>query len=209
MPSSNLKTEIEDLENKNIKKIIIATANPHKLEEINEINSYKNIEFAIVKGDFDPDENGSTYEENAYIKALAAAKIMQQISLADDSGLCVDVLNGEPGLHSARYADSQEARIAKLLENLKEVPLEKRTAHFISSMVLTDPNGNVLYKTEGKVEGIIIDSKKGTNGFGYDPVFYLPELGKTMAEIDSETKNKISHRANALNPMLEWINNNL
>lgn len=197
------------MENKTKKRIIIATANPHKLEEINEINSYSDIEFSIVEGQFDPEECGSTYEENAYIKASEASKIMNSIALADDSGLSVDALNGEPGLHSARYADTQDKRIEKLLENLKDIPEQKRTAHFISSMVLTDSKGNVLHKTEGKVEGIIIDSRKGTNGFGYDPVFYLPELDKTMAEIDSKTKNKLSHRANALRPMLEWISTNL
>lgn len=197
------------MENKSKKKIIIATANPHKLEEINGINSYDNIEFSIVKGDFNPDENGSTYEENAFIKAFEAARLTNAVSLADDSGLSVDALDGAPGLHSARYADSQDSRIEKLLENLKDVPQEKRTAHFISSMVLVDSNGNILHKTEGKVDGIIIDQRKGTHGFGYDPVFYLPEFNKTMAELDFDTKNSLSHRARALQPMLEWISKNL
>lgn len=197
------------MENKIKKKITLATANPHKLEEINGINSYENIEFSIVEGDFNPDENGSTYEENAFIKAFEAARIMDKTALADDSGLSVDVLDGAPGLHSARYADSPDKRIEKLLENLKNIPIEKRTAHFISSMVLVDKNGNILHKTEGRVNGIIIDEKKGTNGFGYDPVFYLPEFDKTMAELDFETKNSLSHRARALEPMLKWISENL
>lgn len=197
------------MENKIKKKIVIATANPHKLEEINGINSYEDIEFSIVQDNFDPDENGSTYEENAFIKAFEAAKIMGAISLADDSGLSVDALDGAPGLHSARYADSQDSRIEKLLENLKDVPNGKRTAHFISSMVLVDKDGNILHKTEGKVDGLIIDERKGANGFGYDPVFYLPEFNKTMAELDFETKNSLSHRARALKPMLEWITKNL
>ncbi len=205
----NLKTETEDLENKLQKKIIIATANPHKLEEINEINKYPNIEFEIIKGNFNPEENGSTYEENAFIKAKAAADLTKKYCLADDSGLCVDVLDGAPGLHSARYAGTQNEKIQKLLNELKSVEQEKRTAHFISVMVLVDEKGEIIHKTEGKVYGLISTEPKGTHGFGYDPIFFLPQYNKSMAELSSYEKNSLSHRAKALTSMLEWIDINL
>lgn len=197
------------MENNTRKTIVIATANPNKLEEISEINCFKNIEFSIVKGDFNPVESGDTFEENAFIKAKAAADIMKTYCLADDSGLCVDALDGAPGLHSARYAGTQEEKIQKLIKNLKDVNPEEKTAHFISVMVLVDSEGTVLHKTEGTVNGIIIDSPKGSKGFGYDPIFYVPEYNLTMAEMDSKEKNSISHRAKALNLMLEWINENI
>lgn len=191
------------------KTIVIATANPHKLEEINEINTSLNIEFGIVTGSFNPVENGETFKENAYIKALEAAKIMKTYCLADDSGLCVDALDGAPGLYSARFAGTKEEKIQKLIKTLEDVAPEKRNAHFISVMVLVDREGRILHKTEGKVDGIIIDSPKGTNGFGYDPIFFIPEYNQTMAEMDSKLKNSISHRAKALNSMINWINKNI
>lgn len=190
-------------------KIIIATSNPHKLEEINKINTNKNIVFDVVKGDFNPDENGNTFLENASIKAKEAAKIMQTYCLADDSGLCVDALEGNPGIHSARYADTQKEKIEKLLNELKMVPYDYRTAHFTCAMVLVDKNGNEIHKEEGKVFGYIDDLPKGTNGFGYDPIFFVPEYEKTIAELPEEIKNEISHRSNALRPMIKWIEENL
>lgn len=190
-------------------KIILATSNPHKLEEINAINTNKNIIFDVVKGDFNPDETGTTFYENALIKAKEAAKIMQTYCLADDSGLCIDALEGQPGIHSARYAATQKEKIEKILKELNMVPYDYRAAHFTCSMVLVDKDGNEVHKQEGKVFGYIDDSPKGTNGFGYDPIFYVPEYNKTMAELPEEVKNRISHRANALKPMLEWIEENL
>lgn len=190
-------------------KIIIATSNPHKLEEINKINTNKNIIFDVVQGDFNPDENGTTFMENALIKAKEAAKIMQTYCLADDSGLCVDTLEGKPGIHSARYADTQKEKIEKLLNELKMVPYDYRTAHFTCAMALVDKNGNEIHKEEGKVFGYIDDEPKGENGFGYDPIFFVPKYDKTIAELPEETKNEISHRSNALRPMLKWIEENL
>ncbi len=190
-------------------KIIIATSNPHKLEEINKINTNKNIVFDVVQGDFNPDENGTTFMENALIKAKEAARIMQTYCLADDSGLCVDALEGAPGIHSARYADTQKEKIEKLLNELKMVPYDYRTARFTCAMVLVDKDGSELHKEEGKVFGYIDDEPKGTNGFGYDPIFFVPKYDKTIAELPEETKNEISHRSNALRPMLNWIEENL
>jgi len=190
-------------------KIILATSNPHKLDEMNAINKNKNIVFDVVKGDFDPVENGKTFEENAAIKAKEASRITKEYCLADDSGLCVDALEGRPGLYSARYAPTQKERIEKLINELKGVPYDDRGAHFVCSMVLTDPDGKVIHSETGRVFGYINDCAKGTNGFGFDPVFLLSEYNKTMAELPEEEKNKISHRANALTPMLKWIARNI
>lgn len=190
-------------------KIVIATSNPHKLQEINEINSNPNIEFEVINGNFDPVENGKTFAENARIKAKEAAKITKTYCLADDSGLCVDFLNGNPGIYSARYAQTPVLRIEKLLKNLQNATASQRKAHFTCYMVLVDSSGNILHEEEGKVFGHIANATKGQNGFGYDPVFYLEEYGKTMAELPEEEKNRISHRANALKPMLDWISKNL
>ena len=190
-------------------KIILATSNPHKLDEINAINKNPEIVFDVVKGSFNPDENGKTFEENAKIKAVEANKITKTLCLADDSGLCVDALEGRPGLYSARYAPTQKEKIEKLLNELKDVPYDWRSAHFICSMVLVDENGHVIHSETGKVFGYIDDRPKGSNGFGFDPVFFLPEYDKTMAELPEEEKNKISHRANALKPMLKWIQENI
>ena len=190
-------------------KIILATSNPHKLEEINAINTNNNIVFDVVKGNFEPDEAGKDFKENALIKAQEASKIMKTYCLADDSGLCVDVLEGRPGIHSARYAATQKEKIEKLLNEMKNVPYDWRGAHFTCSMVLTDKDGNQIHSETGKVYGYIDDEPKGENGFGYDPIFFIPKYNKTMAELPEETKNSISHRANALIPMLKWIEENL
>lgn len=190
-------------------KIILATSNPHKLEEINAINTNPDIIFDVIKGNFNPDENGTTFKENAIIKAKEAAKITKTYCLADDSGLCTDALAGAPGIHSARYAPTQKEKIDKLLNELKCVPYDYRGAHFTCAMVLVDKNADILHIEEGKVYGYIDDEPKGTNGFGYDPIFFVPEYDKTMAELPEEVKNTISHRANALRPMLEWIEENL
>lgn len=197
------------MENKHIKNIVIATGNPHKLEEINAINKYDDINFSLVEGEFNPVENGKDFNENAYIKAAAAAKMMKTYCLADDSGLCVNTLNGAPGLHSARYAGTQSEKIKKILTELKDVPFEKRDAFFVSIMMLVDKDGQIIHSTQGRVDGYIIDTAKGSNGFGFDPVFFIPEYNKTMAEMDSKLKNSVSHRAKSLNSMLEWINKNL
>ena len=190
-------------------KIILATSNPHKLEEIKAINTNPEIVFDVVKENFNPDENGSTFKENALIKAKEAAKITKTYCLADDSGLCVDVLEGLPGIHSARYAKTRQEKINKLLNELKMVPYDYRSAHFICSMVLVDNEGNPVHYEEGRIYGYIDDTPKGANGFGYDPVFFVPEYNKTIAQLPEEIKNNISHRANALKPMLEWIKENL
>ncbi|MGL5950275.1 MAG: RdgB/HAM1 family non-canonical purine NTP pyrophosphatase, partial [Cetobacterium sp.] len=142
-------------------------------------------------------EDGDTFEENSKKKALEIAKFTNMITISDDSGLCVEALNGEPGVYSARYAgeDSNDAaNNKKLIENLKNV--ENRKAKFVTVITLGKPNGE-SYSFRGEIEGVIVDEARGAEGFGYDPHFYLPEYDKTFAEMP-EIKNQISHRAKAL-----------
>lgn len=190
-------------------KIIVATSNKHKLHEFNAINNYPDIVFDVVQGDFDPIEDGKTFLENAIIKAKEAAKITKTYCLADDSGLCVDYLDGRPHIHSARYASTAEERISKMLGELDGVPFEKRGAHFNCTMALVDKDGNVIHTEVGRVFGYIDTEPKGENGFGYDPIFYIKEREKTISELPEEFKNRISHRSNALRPMLKWISENI
>jgi XTP/dITP diphosphohydrolase len=190
-------------------KITLATSNPHKLEEINAINKNPEIVFEVIKGDFNPIENGKTFKENAYIKAKEAAKITKTYCLADDSGLCIDALNGEPGIYSARYAPTQKEKIEKVIKALNCVPYDYRSANFTCAMVLVNEKGEEIHFAIGKVFGYIDDTPKGNNGFGYDPIFFLSEYDKTIAELPEETKNTISHRAKALTQMIEWIEENL
>ena len=193
-------------------KIALGTSNPHKLEEINDMLKEihpDSIEFVLVNDNFNPEENGKTFEENSYIKAAEAAKIMKIPALADDTGLCVDALDGRPGLYSARYAPDQKSKIAKLLEEMKNIPQNKRSAHFICTMTLVAPDGTKLHTQTGKIEGYIDTKPSGEHGFGYDPLFFIPDLNKTMADMTLKEKNTLSHRARALRPMVEWIKNNL
>lgn len=189
--------------------ITVATGNSHKLIEMQQINPYKEIFLTKIDGEFDPTENGTTFEENAFIKAKEASLITKGYAFADDSGLCVDALNGAPGIHTARYASTQQEKIEKILRELQNIPFEKRTARFICSMVLTDKEGNIVHKTNGKIEGYIAQKATGCGGFGYDPIFFIPKYSKTIAELPDGEKNKISHRANALLPMLSYIKDNI
>lgn len=192
-------------------KIALGTSNPHKLEEINDMLAEfhpESIEFVLVNGDFNPEENGKTFEENSFIKAKEAAKIMGIPALADDTGLCVEALDGRPGIHSARYARDQKSKIEKLLEEMKDVPEEKRQAYFICTMTLVAPDGQILHTQTGRIDGYIGTSPSGEHGFGYDPLFFIPGLNKTMADMTLKEKNTLSHRARALKPMIEWITKN-
>lgn len=190
-------------------KIVLATSNPNKVKEINEILGSGKIEFILPPEGFDPIENGKTFEENAFIKALAANKLTGMPTLADDSGLCVDALNGEPGIHSARYAGTQVEKIEKLLHALKDVPTENRGAKFVCAMILLDSNGNVLFSDRGECHGKMASSQKGTNGFGYDPIFIPDNSSITMAEMAEAAKNEISHRGKAMKKFIDWLNNNI
>lgn len=189
-------------------QIVLATSNPHKVEEINAITKDLGIEFILPPNGFDPIEDGKTFEENALLKAKEANKLTNMPALADDSGLCVDALNGEPGIHSARYAVTAQARIDKLLDELKDVPLEKRDAKFVCAMILVDKNGDVLLSDRGECFGKIGFESKGENGFGYDPIFIVEGTNLTMSELSEDEKNKISHRALALKKIKNFLRNN-
>ena len=188
-----------------MQKIILATANPHKVEEINEIAKGLGFEFILPPAGFDPIEDGASFEENALIKAKEANENSGMLTLADDSGLCVEALNGEPGIFSARYAGTQSEKIEKLLRALKDVPKEKRGAKFVCAMVLLGKNGEVLFLDRGECFGKISFEAKGANGFGYDPIFLVEGGDLTMAEMPEEFKNTISHRALALQKVIKFL----
>jgi XTP/dITP diphosphohydrolase len=188
-------------------KIVFATGNAHKLQEINDISKNSGIEFVLPPAEFDPVEDGTTFEQNSYIKAKEAALLSNNISLADDSGLCIEALNGEPGLLSARYAETPEARINKVLKKLADNT--NRKAKFVCAMTLVDESGNILVQEKGECHGNITYAPSGVNGFGYDPIFEVDGLGVTMADLSEEMKNTISHRSIALNKILTYINTTL
>ena len=183
-------------------KVILASKNPHKLTELSAILSQHGFEIALESEyglDIDVDETGTTFEENSLLKAEAVMKASGLPVLADDSGLMVDALDGAPGVYSARYGhkSSDGERTAFLLENMKDVPDGKRTAKFVCVITCLWPDGRKIV-ARGECPGVITREVHGENGFGYDPVFYLPELGMTYAELPSEQKNAISLRARAL-----------
>lgn len=181
--------------------LVIATRNENKLREFREILKDLQVEIRSLN-DFGPIpeavEDGNTFDENAYKKAIHTAKVLGLPAIADDSGLVVEALNGEPGVFSARYAGenaTDDENCNKLLNSLKGV--DNRKAHFQCVLSIAVPSGPAL-TYEGRCEGIIIDEKRGDNGFGYDPLFYFEELGKTFAELSMQEKNKVSHRGKAL-----------
>ncbi|KRK47189.1 XTP/dITP diphosphatase [Secundilactobacillus kimchicus] len=186
--------------------IVVATKNPGKAREFRELFASKNVTVQTL-ADFDQlptiEETGTTFEENATIKATAISKLTNLPVVADDSGLVVAALNGEPGIYSARYAGDHDdqANNRKLLAKLSAVPDSQRQAAFHTTLVLVKPNGNKLV-TEGTVDGKILTTPHGENGFGYDPLFWVPAFNKTMAEMTDEEKNSISHRGRALRKML-------
>ncbi|MCL2144625.1 MAG: XTP/dITP diphosphatase [Endomicrobia bacterium] len=193
-----------------ITEIIIATGNKHKVEEISAI--LKDFNIKVIPMTSFPSypktaEDGKTLEENAVKKAKEAALYFKKWALADDTGLEVDYLNGEPGVYSARYAGdgcSYDDNNKKLLAALKDAPSGKRNAQFRCVIAVSSPEGEVSL-AEGKIFGIILGHSAGDKGFGYDPVFFVPEQNKTFAELDAEVKNKISHRAQALQKAKEII----
>lgn len=183
-------------------KLVLASKNQHKLIELQNILEELGLEVVLesdVGVDVDVEETGETFEENSLLKAQAVMEASGMAAIADDSGLVVDALDGAPGVYSARYGDldSDEARTQFLLENMKDVPDDRRTARFVSVVTCVLPDGRQV-SARGTVEGIITYAPSGENGFGYDPVFYVPQLGRTFAEASPEEKNAISHRGEAL-----------
>ena len=195
-------------------KIVLATRNQGKIEEIRSLlegeEGRGGIEISSLK-DYPavPEiaEDGSTFSENARKKALTVAQLTGQIAVADDSGIEVDALGGAPGVYSARFAGegaSDSANIKKLLDLLRDIPPEKRGARFVCVMALATPDGEVSL-VDGECRGVIAMEERGTAGFGYDPVFIVPGYGETFAELGSEVKNRISHRARALSKLCRLL----
>ncbi len=184
-------------------EVVIATRNKGKIREIQDILKYMNIDVRSLK-DFpditETEEDGLTFSENALKKAQRVCELTDKVTIADDSGLEVEYLNGKPGVHSARYAGEHTTdalNIEKLLKELQNVPYAQRKAKFRCVIALCSPEGT-CHSVEGECDGIIGFEPKGTYGFGYDPVFIVPEYNKTMAEIEPAVKNRISHRSRAL-----------
>ena len=182
-------------------KLLVATSNPGKLIEIREILAGVPLEL-ISLAELDlpaPDETGETFRDNAEEKATACARKSGLWTLADDSGLCVDALGGGPGVRSARYAPTDQERRAKLLAALEGVPETRRGAHFFCAVALSAPDGQRVLHEEGRVDGSIARAPRGSNGFGYDPLFLPAETpGSTLAELGAREKNRLSHRGRAL-----------
>jgi XTP/dITP diphosphohydrolase len=185
-----------------MRTLLLATTNEHKISELRTI--LRDLPFTLlslrdVQIDMDVEETGTTFAENAILKAQAYAQAANMLALADDSGIEIDALGGAPGVYSARFAGRDtpyEERFRIIFERLRDVPPSGRTARFVCAIALADPVGEVRV-VEGKVEGMITDSARGRNGFGYDPIFLVPEFGKTTAEMTPEEKNRISHRGRA------------
>ena len=188
-------------------KIVLATSNKHKVQEINDIVDGLGIEFILPPEGFDRVENGETFEENSRIKALAAWEISKNWSLADDSGLCIKALGGKPGIHSARYAETPQKRIERVLNEMQGI--KERDAEFVCAMTLVNPEGKAVFSCKGICEGSITEKPAGVNGFGYDPIFLVKGDKRTMAELSEEEKNQISHRSRALNQIVDYMKHNL
>lgn len=190
--------------------IVVATQNKDKVKEIKKILQDLNVNVCAMDEldiDVDIEENGNTFEENAKIKAEALKNYTDHLIIADDSGLEIDYLNKEPGIYSARYLGHDtpyEEKNQIILNRLKDVPFEKRTARFVCAIAIAGKN-IPTYTTTATIEGHIGYEAKGKNGFGYDPIFYVEEYGATTAELSPDVKNKISHRAKALNLMKEKL----
>ena len=186
-----------------MKEIIFATTNQNKVREVGMMCNNPDLKLLTLKDiglDVDIVEDGSTFEENAIIKAKTIMKMTGKIALADDSGLEVDYLNGEPGIYSARYLGEDtpySEKNADIIRRLEGVEGSDRSARFVCAMAVAFPDGRIR-TCRGTIEGVIDYKEKGTNGFGYDPIVYVPEYGMTTGEIEPELKNSISHRGKAL-----------
>lgn len=194
-----------------MRKIVLASRNKGKIQEIRELLAGLPLE--VTGLDAYPDapevaETGTTFLENALLKAKAIGEFTGQLSLADDSGLEVDCLHGEPGVYSARYGEpgwNDRRRYEYLLQNLAGIPGNERSARFRSVVAVYDPDSGKVITGEGKVEGMILTEPRGTNGFGYDPVFFIPDKGRAMAELSDMEKNAISHRGEAIRDIVSKL----
>ncbi len=185
-------------------KVVLASKNRHKLEEIKKITDRFDIDLVLqseLRVDIDVEETGTTFEENSFIKAEAVMRATGLAAMADDSGIAVDALNGEPGIYSARYGFDEtlddHGRMMLLLKNTEAVPDGQRQAKFVCVITLVTPEGRTI-QARGEIHGELTREPRGENGFGYDPIFYYPPAGMTTAEMAPEDKNEVSHRGVAL-----------
>ena len=192
-------------------KVVLASKNQHKWEEIRKITEKLDIQLVMESDlgvDIDVEETGTTFEENSLQKARAVMEATGLPALADDSGIAVDALNGEPGIYSARYGFDESlddwGRLQLLLKNMEQVPDGQRQGKFVCVITMITPENQVI-QARGEVHGTILRAPAGEGGFGYDPIFYYPPFGKTLAEVPAEMKNQVSHRAKALNLFYEKL----
>lgn len=206
-----LEDRLPARETRTVPRLLLATNNPGKVAELRRLlatTGYELVTPAELGIALDVEESGVTYAENAAAKARAAARAAGCLALADDSGIEVDALGGRPGVHSARYGGAgldDRARVELLLRELEGVPNGRRTARFRAVVVIAAPDGSVLQTFEGVAEGSIAREPRGTGGFGYDPIFVVRGLGKTMAELTPEEKDAVSHRGQALRAAAAWL----
>lgn len=186
-----------------MKKLVVATGNPGKLNEIQEYLTDLPWQLELKPANLDIEETETTFIANARLKASQVAKALEEWAIADDSGLAVDALDGAPGLYSARYGSTDEERINRLLRELGDT--ENRQAKFICAIAIADPEGKIILETEGVCPGEILTSPRGSGGFGYDPIFYVPLQQQTFAEMSPETKRDISHRGVAFAQLMPQL----
>ena len=192
-------------------KVVLASKNKHKLVEISQITEKFGFDLVLQSElgvDIVVEDTGTTFEENSFLKAEAVMKATGLPALADDSGIAVDALNGEPGIYSARYGFDESlddwGRLLLLLKNTEHVPDGQRQAQFVCVITMVTPEGQTI-QARGEIHGELTREARGENGFGYDPIFYYPPLGKTTAELSSDEKNSVSHRGNALKVFYEKL----
>ncbi|MTJ51837.1 RdgB/HAM1 family non-canonical purine NTP pyrophosphatase [Anabaena sp. UHCC 0253] len=183
--------------------LVVATGNPGKLREMQAYLADSDWELTLKPEDLDVEETGETFAENACLKASEIAKVTGNWAIADDSGLAVDALNGAPGVYSARYGNSDAERIARLLRELGDQ--ENRQAKFMCAIAVANPQGEIVIQSEGICQGEILFAPVGDGGFGYDPVFYVPEKQLTFAQMTTDLKKSISHRGNALKALVPQL----
>lgn len=186
-----------------MKKVIVATSNPGKLQEMQEYLTGLNWKLALKPYELEIEETGETFIENAIIKASEVAKTLNEWSIADDSGLAVDALDGAPGIYSARYANTDTERINRLLKELGNN--SNRKAQFVCAIALSRPDGTIALQSIGVCDGEILTEIRGSGGFGYDPIFYVPSQQQTFAEMSPATKHKVSHRGIAFEQLLPQL----
>ncbi len=186
-----------------MRKLVVATGNPGKLKEMEEYLGGLNWVLTLKPQELEIEEIGSNFMENACLKACQTAKALGEWAIADDSGLAVDALNGAPGIYSARYGNTDAERIERLLRELGDNP--DRQAQFICAIAIAAPDGSIKLQAEGICPGEILAAPVGEGGFGYDPIFYVPQYQQTFAEMTPETKGKVSHRGLAFEQLLPQL----